>query len=91
MRARGLAGRATGAVGATATDSVAACICVDLRRRYTIPSCLQTGLGLPAAHILAPIASVSDQFSDRTQHPPQRHGNHENVNKSKGPNNGSGL
>jgi len=70
MRARGRAGRATGAVGATATDSVAACICVDLRRRYTIPSCLQTGLTRPVVYILAPIALVSDLFADRAQRQP---------------------
>ncbi|GLR98270.1 hypothetical protein GCM10007858_59120 [Bradyrhizobium liaoningense] len=91
MRARGLAGRATGAVGATATDSVAACICVGLRRRYTIPSCFQTGPRRSVVYILAPIARVSDQFSDRRSANRQHYGNHENVNKSKGPNKGSGL
>src|SRR6478752_4995753 len=66
MRARGFAGRAAaGAVGATATDSVAASICVCLRRRYTMPSCLQTDHELPVAYILAPIARASDQFGDR--------------------------
>jgi len=45
----------------------------------------------PVVYTLAPIARASDQFSDRRGANRQRYGNHENANKSKGPNNGSGL
>src|SRR6202163_4295594 len=126
MRERGdLAGfTGTAAGGATATESVAACICRGLRRQYAIESLpsradLEIGPGLDTTWITCglpersstPFGQVNARFSDvraqsnlKTavlrsnrrqpfQNSPRRrstHGNHKNVNKSKGPDKMSG-
>src|SRR5438034_6142756 len=110
--------------GATATESVAACICRGLRRQYAIGSLpSRAGLEIGRVTILpvlpnvfpteaAPFGqatarfrtsgrsltrkpAVSDQIGDSLSRirprPRSTHGNHENVNKSKGPDRCPGL
>src|ERR1700694_1369307 len=123
MRERGdlAAFAGAGEEGATATDSVAACICLELRRQYAIellPSRAGSRDTAPGYYLvccrakqhpfgqrnarfrtsgrsLTPNRRPSDQIGDSLggirPGPCRPSGNHENVNKSKGPDNGPGL
>ena len=118
----GLAAVAAGAAGegATATESVAACICRVVRRQLAMDHCLRAGHGSrPASscvmlHFRAeppPFRPERAAFGCRTQStaksavprsnwrqplpnspaPATKAGNHENLNKSKGPDKCPGL
>lgn len=89
MRARGFPGlAATGADGATATDSVAACICVGVHRRYAIPTLPSNKPRNGSLYTLCRPYRLPIKNGGSAAQP---YGNHEKVNKSKGPNLGPGL
>src|SRR5436190_8995645 len=93
MPARSLAGRDGAALGATATCSVAACICRELRRQNTIDSPPAYAEPLDPFRILqfSLEAGCTLPGTGRASVVSRTHRNPKNVNKSKGPDNCPGL